>query len=139
MAPLLDAAIERDEEIHDVLIQMFHDLKDWFKVYERVDLGDDLTGAVIEPVFGDKLPKDRAAELTLLSDLFLNKVIPIQIYWSKLRDLGVDLPEDAELTKLFEDASQLMMDNADPAGARLAAEANAAVDTTNVNSDGGLV
>lgn len=126
MAPLLDAAVERDNEVMDILINMFHDLKAWLKIYERVDLGDDLTGAQIMPIFGDKLPKDRAAELTVLADLFLNKVIPIQVYWEKLRDLGIDLPDDAELIRMFAEASQMVQDNTDPQGSRLDAEANAA-------------
>lgn len=134
MAPLLDAAGDRDMEIRDILNQLFHDLKTWFKIYERIDFGDDLTGATIEPVFGDKLPHDRAAELAVLADLFLNKVIPVQVYWEKLREMGVDLPLDAELIRLFAEA-EAALPSADPTGDRLAAEANA----QDVNpNDGGL-
>lgn len=132
MAPLLDAAEDRDTEIAGTLIQMFHDLKNWFAVYERLNLGDDVTGAQIAPIFGDKLPTDRNAELTILADLFLNKVIPIQTYWEKLRELGIDLPLDAELIRLFADSQEFTQANEDPQGARLSAEANDDDDATGV-------
>jgi len=132
MGPLLDAADQRDQEITDILTQMFHDLKlYWFPVYERINLGDDLTGAVITPVFGQKLPTNIKEEYDRLAQLFLDGVIPVQIYWEKLRALGVDLPEDAEMARLFAEAQLLV----DPAGARLEEEANAE-DVT--EDDGGL-
>jgi hypothetical protein len=133
MAPLLDAATARDEEVTDVLVQMFHDLKlYWFPVYERLNLGDDVTGALVMPVFADKLPRDRAAELAVLADLFLQQVIPIQLYWEKLRDLGIDIPNDADMIKMFAEA-ETFMPSADPQGDRLNAEAGGVTP-----SDGGL-
>jgi hypothetical protein len=119
MGPLLDAANQRDQEIKDILIQMFHDLKTyWFPIYERINMGDAVTGAIIEPVFGPKLPTNVKENLDRLAQLFLDGVIPIQIYWKKLREYGIDLPEDAELTRMFAE-SQAMVD---PAGARLTEE-----------------
>jgi hypothetical protein len=118
MGPLLDASADRDGEIADKLIQMFHDLKTWFAVYERINLGDSLTGAIIEPVFGQKLPTNNKEEMDRLAQLFLDNVIPIQVYWEKLRALGVELPDDADMGKMFEEAQALV----DPEGARLAAE-----------------
>jgi hypothetical protein len=53
-----------------------------------------------------------------LAQLFLDNVIPIQVYWEKLRALGVELPDDADMGKMFEEAQALV----DPEGARLAAE-----------------
>lgn len=121
MGPLLDASGDRDLEIEDKLIQMFYDLKNWFAIYERLNFGDDVTGATIEPVFGQKLPTNNKEEMDRLAQLFLDGVIPIQVYWEKLRALGLELPEDPELVKMFEEARAI----SDPEGARLDAEANA--------------
>jgi len=119
MGPLLDASDERDADITDILTQMFHDLKQWLLVYEKLNLGDDITGAVIMPVYGDKLPTDRSGEMDRLKQLFQDGVIPVQTYWAMLRKLGLELPTDQEMTKLFADAGDIL----DPTGARLAAEA----------------
>jgi hypothetical protein len=129
MAPLLDAADERDQEIRDILIQMFYDLKTyWFPIYERINMGDDVTGARVEPVFGEKLPVDKKTELDRLAQLFLDKVIPLPVYWEKLRAIGYDLPTDAAMVTMFEDTADLV----DPQGSRLAQEAG------DVTGDDGL-
>jgi hypothetical protein len=127
MGPLLDASGDRDEEISDVLIQFLHDLKQWFAIYERINLGDDLTGATIMPTFADKLPTNKKDELDRLAELFLNKVIPVQFYWSELRRLGVDLPKDDDLIRMFAEQTAAGIADPDPEGTRLAAEANAGV------------
>lgn len=125
MGPLLDASADRDEEINDILVQLLHDLKEWFLIYERLNLGDDITGATVTPTYADKLPSNKKDELDRLAELFLNKVIPIQFYWSELRRLGVDLPKDDELIRLFAEQQAAGIADPDPMGTRLAAEANA--------------
>jgi hypothetical protein len=64
----------------------------------------------------------------VLADLFLQKVIPIQVYWEKLRALGIELPLDAELIRLFAESKAFVQETEDPQGARLDAEANGAED-----------
>jgi hypothetical protein len=130
MGPLLDEANERDQEIRDVLDQFLHDLKQWFLVYEGVNLGDDVTGVVLESVFEEKLPEDKKAQMDRLQQLFLDGVIPMPFYWQALRDLGLELPDDATLTQMFADQQSAT----DPQGARLAQEANTNTNTTDATS-----
>jgi Phage portal protein, SPP1 Gp6-like. len=98
LGPILDKAEEKDQVILDVLGQMFYDLGTmWFPVYESLRFGE----AVMLPVLGDKLPKNRkmiieevialmSAEPPLLSADSGRRILKAQI--------GVDFAEnEAEL------------------------------------------
>lgn len=121
MGPLLDAAGSRDVEILDVLTQLLHDLKMWFLVYEQTNLGDDITGATILPVFGDKLPTDSAGVMDRLLELYTNGIISRAYYWETINSLGTALPPidpQQMLTEIEEDQASI-----DPTGDRLGQEA----------------
>ena len=60
MAPLLDAAAEKDLEIDAVMNQMLFDLRAWFQVYESVNLDN----TSVTSTFGEKLPVNRSAHTT---------------------------------------------------------------------------
>jgi hypothetical protein len=68
MGPIVDASSERDLTIVDVMTQMLYDLRQWFLVYEGINM-DALS---IEPTFGEKMPRNRDAEfqemITLLQE-----------------------------------------------------------------------
>jgi hypothetical protein len=129
MGPLLDASAERDGEIEDVLIQFFHDLKQWFLIYEKINMGDDVTGATIMPVWGDKLPTDRKGQLDRLAQLHTDGVISLEFYWTELNKLGYDIDINEMRRQIEEDGAL-----ADPTGARLAAEADAPIDLSLTNA-----
>lgn len=65
LAPMLSKAEEKDRIIEDVHAQMFHDLRFWLMAYEKVNILD----VVVRPVFGDKLPTNRKAEVDLVTTL----------------------------------------------------------------------
>lgn len=128
MAPLLDAATERDQEISDVLLQMFYDLKTWFSVYEGINLGDETTGAIISPIFAPKLPKNEKEELDRLAQLHMDGIISLDFYWQEMIKLGYEINIE-ELRKQIEDERATI----DPTGDRLDQEAAA----DGVTDDGG--
>lgn len=97
MGPLLDEAADRDTEIEDCLIQMFHDLKAWFDSFEGLTFGEEVE---ILPTKGDKLPenKDKRVE-QLMTGLAQDPPLFSQEYvWDELRRLGWEIPKDMEVT-----------------------------------------
>ena len=82
MGPILDAAEEKDTIINDVLTQMFFDLRQWFDVYEKVNM-DTLS---ITPTWGDKMPRNRDAEFNELMTLFGENLITAEYLLNALNE-----------------------------------------------------
>lgn len=72
LAPMLAKAVEKDRIIKDVHSNMFHDLRAWFKAYEGLNMDD----VVMVPVFGDKVPVNRKAEVELVT-LLMSTTPPV--------------------------------------------------------------
>lgn len=126
MAPLIDAAEDREFEITDVMNQMLFDLRAFFEIYEGIRLPT----TDVRVIYGDKLPLDRTAKETRLQQLYTDRVVSLEWYWEELQKLGYDI-------KPAEMRSQLIADEEihDPAGARLQAEADAAPDDEGAQID----
>lgn len=123
MQPLFDEADSRDKEINAVLSQMFHDLKQWFLVYESINLGE---VRIISTTDGrDRLPFDRKARWEELVTGYEANIFPLSFVHKVLtEELGYDLsPADltAALAAKADGAAA-----ADPFGVRAAAELSGA-------------
>lgn len=129
-APIIDESDRKDLRVLAKLTQCWHDLKQWFQVYEGVTFAD---GVSVQPVVGEKMPKDTEKEMARLQDLYVNGVIPLRLYIEKLNDLGLDLGDPkALMAELEQEAAarmeqqQAMMGDSEMGGAeRLDAEAGA--------------
>jgi hypothetical protein len=72
LGPTLALAEEQDSIITDVHAQLFYDLVQmWFPTYE----GLNFTDVIVTPVLGDKLPVNRAAEVTMVNELVVTGVM----------------------------------------------------------------
>lgn len=72
LAPTLALAEVQDQIILDVHRQMFYDLVQmWLPAYEGVNVTD----VTVLPVLGDKLPVNRAAEVTMVTELVVANVL----------------------------------------------------------------
>lgn len=61
LSPTLAKAEEKDQIIKDLHSHLFHNIQVWHQVYE----GEDLSECVVTPTFGDKLPRNKSAEVDL--------------------------------------------------------------------------
>lgn len=91
MSPTIDMAEEKDLHIKDVMDHILYDLKSWFKAFEGVDL----TNVDIITAFGDKMPRNRDAEIKELFQLLEAKVISTEYFRAVLVErFGYVFPED---------------------------------------------
>lgn len=119
MQPLFDAADEKDLVVKDVFDQMFHDLLQWFEVYEGLDFTDIRVFTSISQ--GDRLPFDRTGEFQELLSLFQANVITLQYFVDQLNEkFGYEIPA-ADVQKAIDQAATAAA-QADPYGSRVAQE-----------------
>lgn len=122
-APTADTVRVKNDNLNGVMTQMFFDLKDWFKVYEGIDLGD--IEVISETDDQDLLPFDRAARWKELTEGLTAGIFTPEYVVSVLEtDFGYTFPADylQSLDKSNSDKAAAM----DPFAARAAAEAQAA-------------
>ncbi|QPX62555.1 portal protein [Arthrobacter phage Wollypog] len=120
MAPTVDMAEEKDTVIKDVWDHILFDLKAWFKALEGIDL----TGVEIVTAFGDKMPRNRDAELKELHELLAAKIISVEYFQHLLNEkFGYKLPADIN-NQIANDTAKASA-AADPFGARMEDEAGA--------------
>ncbi len=119
MAPTVDMADEKDVHIKDVWDHILFDLKAWFKALEGVDL----TNVDVTCAFGDKMPRNRDAEMKELHELLVAKVISVEFFQSMLNEkFGYKLPANI-MEQIASDNSKAAA-AADPYGARVEDEVN---------------
>lgn len=82
MSPTIDTADDKDAAIKAVFDQLLHDMKAWFQAFE----GWNFSTVRIFTQFGDKMPRNRAAELEELDNLLDRKVISTAYYRRKLQE-----------------------------------------------------
>jgi hypothetical protein len=119
LAPLMDQADEIDLVVNDAMNQMFHDLKQWFLIYEGLDFGDTEITSFVDP--DARLPLDRTEVFTELNTLFTAGVVDLQYMLDTLaKKLGYEFPSgmQARVEKDAERKAAL----ADPYGTRAAGE-----------------
>lgn len=91
MAPTIDMAEEKDLHIKDVMDHILYDLKAWLIDFEGVDL----TNVDVITAFGDKMPRNRDAELKELHELLAAGVISVEYFQFLLQEkFGYVLPAD---------------------------------------------
>lgn len=120
MAPTIDAADEKDLHIKDVFDQLLYDLKTWFAALE----GWNLEEVEVETSFGEKLPRNRVADIKELLDLLAAGLFSKEYVLGQLSErFGYVIPADM-LDKI---AAENAAANAslDPYGERLNDESNA--------------
>lgn len=90
--PTLAKIEQRDLEAVGTLEQMWFDLRGWFQAYENVLIEQDFVVTL-----GEKLPRNRTAELNELNNLLDRKVVSRKWYRAKMREkFGYDIPEDID-------------------------------------------
>lgn len=115
MAPLLDAASEKDLEVEAVMNNMLFDMRAWFEVYETINMQN----VSVVSTFGEKLPQNRTAEFTELMTLLGENLVTKEFVLDQLtKKFGYEFPPNmlAEL----EAASAAIAAQMDPYGQRLA-------------------
>ncbi len=116
-APIIAHSGEKDVSIKEIMSQMFYDIQtQWFPVFESITTA----GILVEPVFGDKIPTDRAATFAELQGMFDRNIISAAYYRSEAEKLGYVFPESIEGDIATELAARALA--ADPFGDRLAQE-----------------
>lgn len=89
MSPTIDMADEKDVHIKDVFDKLLYDLKAWFIAFEGVNL----INTEVTTAFGDKMPRNRDAEMGELMSLFEAKIISVEFFHSMLTTkFGYELP-----------------------------------------------
>jgi hypothetical protein len=120
-APIIAHSGEKDVTIEEIMSQMFYDIQtQWLPVFESINA----PGIQVKPVFGDKIPTDRAAKFAELQGMFDRNIISAAYYRSETEKLGYVFPDDIDKQIADELAARALA--ADPFGDRLAAEAAAA-------------
>lgn len=123
MGPILTASKKKDTSIAEVMNQMLFDLRDWFLVYEGVNLVN--TRAVSQ--FGDKMPENAEGRLKMLMQMYTATppLITAAYFRDAARELGYNIP--IEVTGLAIAQEQAQMNEAiDPYRTRLDEEIGAA-------------
>lgn len=123
LAPLLAVVEEKEQIVTDVMTNMLFDLPKWFVAYEGGSFNSLMNETRWIPAYGDKIPQNRAAEVTELMGLAAAQpqIVPMSYVRQRLRLLGFDdLPTEEEV-------QALILAEQDAQGARVAAEVDAAL------------
>jgi hypothetical protein len=90
MAPILDAAADKDTLIQDTMDQFLFDLRAWFKTYEQTDM----EAVRIVSKFGEKMPRDIQAEFDRLYQMVTADppLISPGYFRDACRELGIAIP-----------------------------------------------
>lgn len=132
MSPTIDTAAEKDQHIKDVFDQLLYDLKVWFEALE----GWKLEEVDVTTSFGEKLPRNRAADIKELLDLLEAGLLSKKYVVTLLADnFGYVIPPGMldEIEAEKKAAAALV----DPYGGRMAEEDGAPVeDEEGANVDG---
>lgn len=93
MSPTIDMADEKDVHIKDIFDHVLFDLKSWFLALEGINL----VNVDVITAFGDKMPRNRDAEMKELFSLLEAKVISTEFFQSQLVEkFGYKLPENIQ-------------------------------------------
>lgn len=119
MSPTIDASDEKDLHIKDVFDQLLYDLKSWFAALE----GWNLETVEVTTSFGEKLPRNRTADIKELLDLLAAGLLSKQYAVKQLSErFGYVIP--AGMMDEIDAEAQKSLQQMDPYGSRLNDEAN---------------
>lgn len=132
LAPLLAHAEEKDQVVTDVMTNMMFDIPKWLVAYEGGSLNSLVDTTRYIPVYGDKVPQNKAAQVAeLVTVAALPGVLSTPYIRDRLRRLGYeDMPDEATMASAIA-ADQLAL--ADAQGARVDQTIN---DALNANPPG---
>jgi hypothetical protein len=127
LAPLLARVEEKEQIVTDVVTNMLFDLPKWIVAYEGGIFNSLMDTTRFIPVYGDKVPQNKAAAVTELLAIASStpQIVPMSYVRQKLRTLGYDdMPDEAALLTALAADQQVA---ADQQGARVDATINAAL------------
>lgn len=120
MSPTIDTAAEKDQHLKDVFDQLLFDLKVWFEALE----GWKLEEVEVYTTFGDKLPRNRVADIKELLDLMAAGLLSKKFVLKELSErFGYVIPANM-LDEIIEE-NKASMQNLDPYSDRMNDEENA--------------
>lgn len=129
MAPLFSRADEKEQVITDVLGNMLFDLGKWYVAYEGTAFNSLIEATRWMPVYQDRIPRNKAAEIDELMTLYgaVPQLLSAEYVRSKLRALGYeDMPDETEMqAQILGETQRSAQITADATGARLDAEMQA--------------
>jgi hypothetical protein len=135
LAPILAKAEEQDRFIRDVHLQMMFDLQRWFQAYEKINFTD----VVLLPTFGDKIPKNKKAELELIAAMMatIPPLISAQSGRNYLRTVGFDMFAEDEEERVMVEQQQVaqVAQGQDPLAVRAGEELAADKEPPGVDSE----
>lgn len=116
MGPILSSAKKKDTAIREVMDQMLHDLRAWFKVYEGIDM----EAVEFSSTFGQKVPENVKERFDMLLAMYTAEVplITAAYFRDACREMGLNIPITVDGLAVAAERAQ-MMEAMDPAGARL--------------------
>lgn len=116
MSPMLSKVEVKDIGIRDKHVQMFYDIKAFLAAYEGVNTGE----ALIVPQFGEKLPKDKDAEVKRITSIVAAGLASAEWGRTELAKLGYVFGPDEGSKVVAEQTAKAAA--ADPFGSRIAGE-----------------
>ena len=125
LSPMLAKRNKREDQIGDVLTQMYFDLNSWLEAYEGVS-----TPAVAIPVWGDAVPVDREKRFQEIMLIWNNGAGLADDDWARteLEKLGFNF--DATDTEAVLNMMKARADAVDPFATRAAGEVTAETEGT---------
>lgn len=97
MGPMLSKAVEKEQVVTDVMANMMYDLSKWYIAYEGTAFNSLLETTRWMPTYGSKIPVNRKQSFQEIMDMVNANILPMQAAWDKIRELGIDLPDNGTL------------------------------------------
>jgi len=122
LSSILSSSGEKDQLVTDALTNLLFDLPKWYIAYEGTAFRSLMDVTRWIPTYGDKIPRNKAQEITDLTALTGAKIISKSYARQRLRTLGyTDMPEESVIAAEIE--GEAMLDQ-DAFGARVDGEVN---------------
>lgn len=115
LGPILAYTLEKDQNIIDVMTQMFHDLCFWLQVYEELPLiaageaGEPIPVVRVQPTVGVKIPVNPREIMNTVINLrsMVPPLISLETAHKMLRDAGIPIQDD-EVTLISKEQMDLI-------------------------------
>lgn len=119
LSPILSSAKKKDTSIREVMDQFLYDLRNWFRVYE----GLDMEAVRFESQFGEKIPQNNQRRFDELMQMYTADppLITAAYFRDACREMGIDIPTDINGQAIADERAQ-MATAMDPYGDRVQQE-----------------
>lgn len=123
--PLKSRVEEKSLGIKDVLGNLTYDVGKWFTAYEGGQFRGLFEKVRMVPVFSNVVPTNQKGEIDKILSLYNSKLISGQTARERMRELGVEIPEETEeQMRLLGEMSDAAKVEADAIGNRIDGELN---------------